>query len=102
MLRSRGRCNFAVGAVVVMLKLTSPVAVMPWAGPVQVERATVSLQVKVTGPVNPEVKVTVTVAFTFDPCATWKLAAVGAIVNADAMVTVEADDVEVFSVALPM
>ena len=85
----------------VMWKLTGPVALMPVVGPVQVDAGTESAQLKVTVPVNPVAKVTFTVASTLEPCDTWKLGEVVAIVNGAVTVTDEAVELDVFSVALP-
>ena len=66
--RSEGRTAAAVGAVVVMWKLTGPDALIA-GGTVQVDAVIVdgSLQVKLTVPLNGLTKVTVTVASTLDP-----------------------------------
>jgi hypothetical protein len=72
-----------------MLKLTCPAALVG-GGTVQIDSGAGSEQVKVSVPLNPEVNATVTVAVALDPCATWKLWAVGVSVNGAA--TVNATD----------
>ena len=67
--RSMGRSSFAVGAVVVMWKETSPDAFVA-GGTVQTDRDALSVQVKVMVPLKPVSNATVTVASTADPCAT--------------------------------
>ena len=78
--RSNGRSSLAVGKVVVMWKLMSCDELTPAVGGVQIEAGAGSVQLKLTVPVKPDVNVTVTVASTFEPCATWKLEASAVIV----------------------
>lgn len=78
--RSSGARNCAVGAAVVIWKLTCPAA-LAGGGTVQTEAVAGSSQVNVTVPLKLPPKVRLTVASMEDPWVTWKLAAVGARVN---------------------
>jgi hypothetical protein len=66
--------------VVVIWNVTFPETFV-FGGAVQIDAEAGSEQVKATIPEKPLLSVSVTVALTFDPCATWKLVAVGARVN---------------------
>lgn len=81
-------CRATVGAVVAMWKLTAPEAFTA-GGEVQVaaNRVVGSVHLKVTVPVKPFPKATLTVASMAAPCVTWKLAAVGVRVNGCVTVT---------------
>lgn len=72
-----GGCNLAVGREVVTWKVTCPVALV-FGGGEQVEAGAGSVHVNEIVPANGGLSVTVTVASTLEPCATAKLAAVGA------------------------
>src|SRR5258708_3072477 len=89
--RSEGRSTAAVGSAVVMWKLTCP-CVLVAGGEVQVDSVMVdgSVQVKVTVPLKGLKKANVIVASMLDPCATWKLVAVGVRVNSAGAVAAHA------------
>src|SRR5450755_1251418 len=89
--RTDGRRNSADAGVVVMWKLTCPVALVDGGG-VQVEAVMVdgSVQANVTVPVKPLFMVSVMVGSRVDPCVTWKLGTVGARVNSAGKVASQA------------